>query len=59
MCLVDKGWGKAVSVNRAVTGGNASSSQVRSNLMQFGDEPKMLSPGVRAYAKQHHLWGAR
>ncbi len=58
LCIVDKGWGKVISVNRSLSAGSASSSQVRANLMKTGDEPKMLSPAVRSYVKQHGLWGA-
>jgi nicotinic acid mononucleotide adenylyltransferase len=57
-CLIDKPrWGKTIIVARTLAY-NASSSQVRQNLMTTGDEPNLLSPGVRSYIKKNRLWNA-
>lgn len=59
ICLEDlPKFGQTVIVGRKLAG-DASSTTVRNNLQQYGDEPKLLSPKVRNYIRQNQLWGAK
>jgi nicotinic acid mononucleotide adenylyltransferase len=56
ICLRDlQSFGKTVIVGRKLAG-DASSTQVRNNIKQFGDEPELLSPGVRSFIKDKGLY---
>lgn len=58
-CLEEiPGFGKVVIVGRRLAG-DASSTRVRKNLRNQGQEPNLLSPANVKYVHKHRLWGAK